>query len=98
MKTAITELFDIQHPILNAGMGRIAYPEMVIAVCNAGGLGVYGAGSNPPERVREDIRRIRPRNRGSSLSRKRTGKQGQGNDRQHEKNRNRASMIALLNS
>lgn len=59
MKTAITELFDVQHPILNAGMGRIAYPEMVIAVCNAGGLGVYGAGSNPPERVREDIRRIR---------------------------------------
>lgn len=59
MKTAITELFGIRHPILNAGMGRVAYPKMVIAVCNAGGLGVYGAGSNPPEQVREDIRRIR---------------------------------------
>jgi enoyl-[acyl-carrier protein] reductase II len=59
MKTAITELFGIEHPVLNAGMGRIAYAEMVIAVCNAGGLGVYGAGTNPPDRVREDIRLIR---------------------------------------
>jgi enoyl-[acyl-carrier protein] reductase II len=59
MKTAITELFDIQYPILNAGMGRVALPEMVAAVSNAGGLGVLGAGSSPPELTRQMIREIR---------------------------------------
>lgn len=59
MKTTITELFGIKYPILNAGMGRVAYPNMVAAVSNAGGLGVYGAGSNPPEVTRAAIREIR---------------------------------------
>jgi enoyl-[acyl-carrier protein] reductase II len=59
MDTEITRLFGIKYPILNAGMGRVALPEMVAAVCNAGGLGVYGAGSNAPEVTRADIRRIR---------------------------------------
>lgn len=59
MKTSITELFNIQYPILNAGMGRVAFPNMVAAVSNAGGLGVYGAGSNPPEITRAAIREIR---------------------------------------
>jgi enoyl-[acyl-carrier protein] reductase II len=59
MRTAITELFDIDYPILNAGMGRVALPEMVAAVCNSGGLGVLGAGSSPPEQTREMIRQIR---------------------------------------
>ena len=59
MKTAITELFGIDYPILNAGMGRVALPEMVAAVSNAGGLGVLGAGSSPPEQTREMIQAIR---------------------------------------
>lgn len=59
MNTSITELFGIQYPILNAGMGRVAFPNMVAAVSNAGGLGVYGAGSNPPEVTRAAIREIR---------------------------------------
>lgn len=59
MKTAITELFGVKYPILNAGMGRVAFPNMVAAVSNAGGLGVYGAGSNPPEVTRAAIREIR---------------------------------------
>lgn len=59
MKTTITELFGIAYPILNAGMGRVAFPNMVAAVSNAGGLGVYGAGSNPPEVTRAAIREIR---------------------------------------
>ncbi len=61
MQTAVTELFGIDYPILNAGMGRVALPEMVAAVCNAGGLGVLGAGSSPPEQTREMIREIRSR-------------------------------------
>lgn len=59
MKTAITELFGVKYPILNAGMGRVALPAMVAAVSNAGGLGVLGAGSSPPELTREYIREIR---------------------------------------
>lgn len=59
MKTTITELFGIKYPILNAGMGRVAFPNMVAAVSNAGGLGIYGAGSNPPEVTRAAIREIR---------------------------------------
>lgn len=59
MKTSVTELFDIQYPILNAGMGRVAYPNMVAAVSNAGGLGILGAGSGDPRQTREYIREIR---------------------------------------
>jgi enoyl-[acyl-carrier protein] reductase II len=61
MKTRITELFGIEYPILNAGMGRVALPEMVAAVSNAGGLGVLGAGSSPPDETRAMIREIRSR-------------------------------------
>ncbi|HVY86615.1 MAG TPA: nitronate monooxygenase, partial [Caulobacterales bacterium] len=59
MKTAITEMFGVRYPILLAGMGRVALPRMVAAVSNAGGLGVLGAGSTPPEQTREYIREIR---------------------------------------
>jgi enoyl-[acyl-carrier protein] reductase II len=59
VKTSITELFGIKHPILNAGMGRVALPKMVAAVSNAGGLGVLGAGSGDPKLTREYIREIR---------------------------------------
>jgi enoyl-[acyl-carrier protein] reductase II len=59
MKTAVTELFGVKYPILLAGMGRVALPNMVAAVSNAGGLGVLGAGSSPPELTRDYIREIR---------------------------------------
>ncbi|QTQ34712.1 NAD(P)H-dependent flavin oxidoreductase [Aromatoleum petrolei] len=59
MNTSITELFGIKYPILNAGMGRVAFPNMVAAVSNAGGLGVLGAGSGDPRQTREYIREIR---------------------------------------
>ncbi len=59
MRTAITELFGIDYPILNAGMGRVALPAMVAAVSNSGGLGVLGAGSSPPEVTRQWIREVR---------------------------------------
>ncbi|MCP3731246.1 nitronate monooxygenase [Sphingomonas sp. MG17] len=59
MRTSVTDLFGIDYPILNAGMGRVALPEMVAAVSNAGGLGVLGAGSSPPEVTRQMIREVR---------------------------------------
>lgn len=43
MKTRITELFGIQHPIVQGGMHYVGFAEMAAAVSNAGGLGVITA-------------------------------------------------------
>lgn len=59
MKTRITELFGIQHPIFCPGMSYIAVPELVAAVSNAGGLGILATGPLTPEQTRDAIRRIR---------------------------------------
>jgi NAD(P)H-dependent flavin oxidoreductase YrpB (nitropropane dioxygenase family) len=40
MKTRITELFGIQHPIMQGGMHYVGFAEMAAAVSNAGGLGI----------------------------------------------------------
>ncbi len=49
MKTAITELFNIEHPIIQGGMHYVGFAELAGAVSNAGGLGIItlaGAVSN----------------------------------------------------
>ncbi|WP_273241558.1 NAD(P)H-dependent flavin oxidoreductase [Hyphomonas atlantica corrig.] len=43
MKTAITEMFGIEHPIIQGGMHYVGFAEMAAAVSNAGGLGVITA-------------------------------------------------------
>ena len=40
MRTRITELFGIQHPIIQGGMHNVGYAELASAVSNAGGLGI----------------------------------------------------------
>ena len=40
MKTAITEMFGIEHPIIQGGMHFVGFAEMAAAVSNAGGLGI----------------------------------------------------------
>lgn len=55
MKTRITELLGIQHPIIQGGMAWVAEYHLAAAVSNAGGLGIIGAASAPPEVVREQI-------------------------------------------
>lgn len=59
MKTRITELFGIKHPILLSGMSWISIPEMVAAVSNAGGLGILATGVLSTAQTREAIRKIR---------------------------------------
>ena len=49
MKTRITELLGIEYPIIQGGMANIATGEFAAAVSNAGGLGIIGAASAPPE-------------------------------------------------
>ena len=59
LKTRITELFGIKHPIMLAGMAVITTPELVAAVSNAGGLGNLAISMYTPENLRSDIRKIR---------------------------------------
>lgn len=59
MKTRITELLGIEYPIIQGGMAWVAEYHLAAAVSNAGGLGLIGAASAPPEVVREQIRQAR---------------------------------------
>lgn len=55
MKTRITEMLSIKYPIIQGGMAWVAEHKLAAAVSNAGGLGLIGAASAPPEIVREEI-------------------------------------------
>ena len=55
MQNRITDLFDIEFPIIQAGMIWCSGWELASAVSNAGGLGIIGAGSMYPEILREQI-------------------------------------------
>ena len=58
MKTRITELFAIQHPIIQGGMHFVGYAELAAAVSNAGGLGIItGLTQGTPEKLADEIRR-----------------------------------------
>lgn len=59
MKTRITELLGIKHPVIMAGMTWVSLPNLVAAVSNAGGLGILGAGSYTGEQLRQAIREVR---------------------------------------
>jgi len=59
MKTRITELLGIEYPIIQGGMAWVAEHKLAAAVSNAGGLGLIGAASAPPEVVREEIRKCK---------------------------------------
>jgi NADH:quinone reductase (non-electrogenic) len=58
MKTRITELFGIQHPIIQGGMHYVAFAELAAAVSNAGGLGIITAlTQKTPEDLAKEIAR-----------------------------------------
>jgi len=60
MKTRITELFGIEHPIIQGGMHMVGYAEMAAAVSNAGGLGIItGLTQGTPENLAKEIARCR---------------------------------------
>jgi len=59
IKTPLCDLLGIRYPIIQGGMAWVATPELAAAVSNAGGLGIVGAGSAPPEVVRRMLRRTR---------------------------------------
>lgn len=55
----ITSLFNIQYPIIQAGMVWVSGYKLASAVSNAGGLGLIGAGSMYPEILREHIQKCK---------------------------------------
>ncbi|MEC9435145.1 MAG: nitronate monooxygenase family protein [Pseudomonadota bacterium] len=60
MKTRITELFGIQHPIIQGGMHYVGFAELAAAVSNAGGLGVItGLTQKTPKDLANEIAKCR---------------------------------------
>lgn len=59
MKTRITELLEIEYPIIQGGMAWVAEHNLAAAVSEAGGLGLIGGANAPGEAVREEIRKAR---------------------------------------
>ena len=49
MKTRITELLNVEYPIIQGGMAWVAEHHLAAAVSNAGGLGIIGAGGAPAD-------------------------------------------------
>lgn len=60
IRTRITEMLGIEHPIVQGGMMNVGYAELAAAVSNAGGLGIITALTQPtPEALRAEIERTR---------------------------------------
>ena len=55
MKTTITELFNIEYPVIQGGMIWCSGWELATAVSNSGGLGLIGAGSMHPDTFRDHV-------------------------------------------
>ena len=60
LKTRITDLFGIEHPVIQGGMQWVGYAELVSAVSNAGALGILTALTQPsPEDLAKEIERTK---------------------------------------
>jgi nitronate monooxygenase len=59
LRTSLCDLFGIEYPIVQSGMGGVAGPALAAAVSNAGGLGILGCAHLPPDEVRKRIREVR---------------------------------------
>ena len=58
MKTKITEMLNIEHPIIQGGMHYVGFAELAAAVSNAGGLGtITGLTQNTPKKLANEISR-----------------------------------------
>lgn len=59
-QTRVTEILNIQYPIIQGGLAHLAYSELAAAVSNAGGLGQITAMSlDNPAQLREEIRKVK---------------------------------------
>lgn len=63
LRTRITDLFRIEHPIILAGMSGNSDVDLVVAVSEAGGLGILGASGWSPDVVAAKVAAVRARTR-----------------------------------
>ncbi|MEV5753810.1 nitronate monooxygenase [Actinoallomurus sp. NPDC052308] len=61
MRTALTELTGVRHPVVQTGMGWVAGPRLVSAVANAGGLGILASATMTLDALSAAIREVRER-------------------------------------
>ncbi|MYI01510.1 MAG: nitronate monooxygenase, partial [Gammaproteobacteria bacterium] len=60
MRTRLTEMLGIEHPVVQGGMQWVGLAELAAAVSNGGGLGILTALTQPtPEDLEKEIRRCR---------------------------------------
>ncbi len=59
MRTRLTELLDIEHPIMLAGMGGVSYHRLVAAVSDAGGIGTLGASTMGAGELASEMAKVR---------------------------------------
>jgi enoyl-[acyl-carrier protein] reductase II len=61
MRTRLTDMMGIEHPVMLAGMGGVSYHALVAAVSEAGGIGTLGASTMSAEELPEEIAGVRAR-------------------------------------
>ncbi|MBV8950993.1 MAG: nitronate monooxygenase, partial [Actinobacteria bacterium] len=59
MRTRLTDLLDIEYPVMLAGMGGVSYHRLVAAVSEAGGFGCLGASTMAPGELVDEIRAVK---------------------------------------
>ena len=59
MRTRLTDVLQVEHPVMLAGMGGVSYHRLVAAVSEAGGFGCMGASTMAPEQMRDEIAKVR---------------------------------------
>ena len=51
MRTRLTDVLEVEHPVMLAGMGGVSYHRLVAAVSEAGGFGCLGASTMTVDRM-----------------------------------------------
>jgi enoyl-[acyl-carrier protein] reductase II len=59
LRTRLTDLLDIEHPVMLAGMGGVSYHALVAAVSEAGGIGTFGASTMAPDELPDEMAKVR---------------------------------------
>src|SRR5580658_9159237 len=59
MRTRLTDMLGIDHPVMLAGMGGVSYHALVAAVSEAGGFGCLGASTMSPANMESEIEAVK---------------------------------------
>ena len=59
LRTRLTDVLEIEHPVMLAGMGGVSYSRLVAAVSEAGGFGCLGASTMDPARMVDEMAAVR---------------------------------------